>query len=167
MPENLKTKLATQDVSSLYLLIGEAICMIQNLEAALSTSIALKKDVQYPHRITKEEADNFLKIYQSFTLGQAIKLAKQHQLYLDTIYNNLTELLKERNWLVHKCLHQHLDDIHSAATKKNLFHKIKSISVKANTLQEAIEEDLIIYSELVGKDMSRVRAFIKQYSNGI
>lgn len=161
MPVNLNTKLAPQDVSSLYLLIGEAICMIQNLEGALSTSITLKKDVQHPHRITKEEADNFLKEYHSFTLGRAIKLAKQHDLYSDTLYNELTVLQEERNWLVHKFLHNHLDDMHAIATRNELFHRIKNISYQAKMLQEAIEADLITYSESVGKDMSHVRAFIK------
>jgi hypothetical protein len=160
-------KTTSQDESLLYLLVGEALCMIQLLEGALSTSITLKKDVRHPHRISMGDADNFLERYRSITLGRALKLAKQHNLYSDTLYNDLTVLLEERNWLVRKFLHHYLDDIHVNEARKKIFHRIKNISNVAKMLQKAIEEDLIIYSELVGKDMSRVRAFIKQASKGI
>lgn len=77
MSINFKQKITQQDGKSLYCLIGEAMCMIQHLERALSTSITLKKDVQYPLRISKEEANKILKKYSSFTLGKAIKIAKK------------------------------------------------------------------------------------------
>lgn len=163
---NFSAKPASQDVTSLYFLIGEAVCRIQHLEGALSVSITLKKDVQYPGRIPKGEADNFLEKYRSsLTLGHAIKLAKKHDLYSDILYGDLEALLEERNWLVHKFLHHNLDDMHVTSTRDRLFHRIKTISDKAKVLQGAIEADLIEFSESVGKDMSTVRAYIKQYSH--
>ena len=44
-------------------------------------------------------------------------------------------------------------------------NRIKTISDDAKRLQETIEADLIAFSESVGVDMSRVRAYIKQYSH--
>ena len=44
-----------KDIASLYCLIGEAVCMIQHLEGALSHSITLKKDVKYPHTFAKDK----------------------------------------------------------------------------------------------------------------
>lgn len=165
MTINYKTEPAKQEVASLYYLIGEAICMIQHLEGALSVSITLKKDVLYPYRIPKEEADNFLKKYHSFTLGKAIKLARENRLYSDILYRDLEKFLEERNWLVHKFIIDSLDDMYVASTRDNLFHRIKAISNKAKTLQGAIEADLIKFSESLGLDMSRIRAYIKQYSH--
>ncbi len=162
---NFKTKSTNQEIASLYYLIGEAICMIQHLEGALSVSITLKKDVLYPHRISKEDANNFLRKNHSLTLGQAIKLASENRLYADTLYRDLAELQKERNWLVHKFIIDGLDDMYVASTRNNLFHRIKDISNKAKRLQEAINTDLIEFSESVGVDMSRTHAYIKQYSH--
>lgn len=125
---------SNQNAVSLYCLISETVYMIQHLEGALSVSITLKKDVQYPHRIPKEEADNFLEEYRTLTLGQAIKLAKKNGLYSDTLYSELKVFLEERNWLIHKFLHHHLDDMHATSTRDKLFHKIKTISNKKKTL---------------------------------
>lgn len=94
MSINTSPKLTIREESILYLLVGEAICMIQLLEGALSTSITLKKDVRYPHRISKIEADSLLEGYRSITLGRAIKLVKQH-IYPDALYNDLKALLEE------------------------------------------------------------------------
>ncbi len=165
MTINYKTEPTNQEVASLYYLVGEAICMIQHLEGALSVSITLKKDVLYPYRIPKEKADNFLKEYRSLPLGKAIQLAKKNGLYSDTLYRDLAKLLEERNWLVHKFIIYSLDDMYVASTRDNLFHRIKVISNKAKTLQGAINTDLIKFSESVGLDMSRIHAYIKQYSH--
>lgn len=163
MTINFSTKFGSQDVIPLYCLIGEAICMIQHLEGALSYSITLKKDVKYPHRISIEESENYLNKNQSYTLGKAIKLAKENSLYHDTLYSDLEALLEERNWLIHKFVHHNLDDMHVTSIRDRLFHRIKTISNKAIMLQRAIEADLIEFSESVGMDMSRVRTAIKQY----
>lgn len=134
--------------------------MIQHLEGALSVAITLKRDIRYPSRITKKEADNFLKKYRLITLGRAINLAKQSTNYSETLYNDLEELLKERNWLVHKLMIDHLDDMNVPQKRENLFQRIKAISNKSNTLQKTIEADLIKFSESVGLDMSRIRPYV-------
>ena len=165
MAINFKTNLANQDVASLYCLIGEAVCMIQHLEGALSVSITLKKDVKYPHSMSMEEAEDHLKKYQSYPLGKAIQIAKKTSLYSDTLYSDLKAFLEERNWLVHKFLHHNLDDMNITSARDRLLHRIKAISSKAKMLQGTIEADLITFSESVGMDMSRVRAYIKQHSH--
>lgn len=157
----------SQDITSLYCLIGEAVCMIQHLEGALSVSITLKKDIQSPGRISKKNADDFLQENLSFTLGKAIKLSKKNGLYSDILYNELDSFLDERNWLVHKFLQQHLDDIHVISKRDRLFHRIKTISNNAKMLKEIIEADLIEFSESVGVDMTKVRAYVKKYSNEV
>ncbi len=80
---NYSTELVNSDLISLYCLIGEAICMIQHLEGALSVSITLKKDVRYPGRIPREEADSFLKKYRSLTLGKAVKIVEENQCHAE------------------------------------------------------------------------------------
>lgn len=163
MTTNFSTKFTRQDVTALYCLIGEAVFMIQHLEGALSVSITLKKDVKHPGSMPKEEADNRLKKRQSLTLGQAIDLAKENDLYSDVLHNNLKDLREERNWLVHKFVNHNLYDMHRFSTRDGLFHRIKAISNTANMLQRAIEADLIDFSESKGMDMSRIRATMKQY----
>ncbi len=158
MTANFKEKIANRDEITLYCLMGEALCKIQILEDALSHSITLKKDIKHPHGISRQEADNILKKYRSYTLGKAIKLAKGQMLYSDVLQSNLEAFLEERNWLVHKSM----DDIISG---KEIFNRIKGIANRAQILQRAIEDDLIELSESIGVDMSEVHAEIKRYYN--
>lgn len=127
----------------------------------------LKKDVRYPCSVSKKEADDFLEKYcSSFTLGQAIKFAKKNSLLSVTLCSDLEAILEGRNWLVHKCLHDYLNNIYTTSARDAFFNRIKSISNEAKKLQESIETDLIEFSEAVGVDMSRVRTYVNQYSHG-
>lgn len=164
MTINFSMQLTSQDVADLYWLIGEAVFMIQHLEGALSVSITLKKDVKHPGSMPKEEANNRLKKHQSLPLGRAVELAKENNLYSDALHNDLENFRGERNWLIHKFVNHDLDEIHAASTRNGLFHRIKTISNKANTFQRVIEADLIEFSESKGIDMTRVRAAMKQYN---
>ncbi|CRX38601.1 hypothetical protein [Estrella lausannensis] len=154
---------SAQDVKDLYCLIGEAVCMIQHLEGALSHSITLKKDVRYPHSLSKDRADICLKRNQRHTLGKAIQLAHDNDLYPETFFSELRALLDERNWLIHNFVCNNLEDMHTASKRALLIRRIKEISNKAIELQMAIEYDLIGFSESVGIDMSRVRSVMEQF----
>jgi hypothetical protein len=52
--EQYEKKSAFQNEINLYCLIGEAVCMVQVLEDALSTLITLKKEVKKPFSISSE-----------------------------------------------------------------------------------------------------------------
>ncbi len=135
-----------KDVNYLFYLIGEAVCMIQFLEDALSHSITLKIDVQHPNRIPKKDADAYLKKHQSRTLGNAINLAKEKGLYAEDFQRNLSSLLQERNWLIHKCAPHHIDDLIEITGRDQLFNRIKAITQQALKLREALEVDMIEFS---------------------
>lgn len=137
--------------------------MIQLLEGALSVSITLKKDVKHPGSMSKEEANNRLKKRQSLPLGRAIEVAKESNLYSDTLHNDLENFREERNWLIHKLVNHNLDDMYAASKRDELFHRIKTISNKASMLQQTIETDLLEFSESKGMDISRTRAAIKKH----
>lgn len=126
----------------------------------------LKKRCAISPQSIKKEADNFLEKYRSsLTLGQAIKLAKKNNLFSVSLYSELEAILEGRNWLVHKFLHDYLDNVHTTSARNGFLNRIKTISDVAKKLQEAIEADLIAFSEAIGIDMARVRAYVKQYSH--
>lgn len=139
--------------------------MIQHVEDALSHALAMKKDIKHPRNMPKVEADGVLKKYRLLTLGKAISQAKKSQLYSEEFFAQFEGFPEERNWLVHKCIPYHLDEIFVASRKDALFQRIKCISNKAKHLQRIIEDDLIEYSESIGLDMSNVREAIKKHYN--
>ena len=147
-----------QDVTTLYCLMGEALCMIQHLEEALCHSYTLQLNSKSP----KEQADIVLEKNRSNTLGDAIKFTKKNALYTDSFQMELEVLRVERNWLVHKIVPYSLDEMYAESSKGKLFDRIRAISKKAYILQQTIEDGMIEFCESAGKDMSKVRAEISR-----
>lgn len=147
----------------LYCSIGEALLKTQIAEQALSHSITLKMNPAE----TKEKADEFLKQNQTYTLGQAIKIAVKEKLYNLKLQDELNAFLHERNWLIHKVICGNEEDFNAGNIKEELFHKIKSISNKAESIQHAIEYDLIDFCSSKGKNMSKIVELLKLQEQGI
>jgi len=153
-----RLKPASQQEVSLYLFVGESVCAIQHLEDALSYSIVLK---MFKPK-TKSEAGKLLEKYQSYTLGQAIKFSKKENLYFEPLLKVLKELLADRNWLIHKSISHSRDKWDLNIGREKLIQRIKDITKRALEILQLIEEDLILFSEANGIDMSRVKAGIRK-----
>lgn len=150
MRENVIEIPANKNEIDLYCFLGEALLKTQVVEQALSHSITLKMNPD----ATKERADEFLKQAQSYTLGKAIKIAIEEKLYNLSLQDELNAFLQQRNWLVHKVICGNEEDLNAGNIKEELFHKIKSISDKAESIHRVIEYDLIEFCSSKGKDMS-------------
>jgi hypothetical protein len=163
MRDNIIKIPANQDEITLYCFVGEAVWKIQIVEQALSHSITLKMN---PAK-TKEQADEFLKQHQSYTLGQAIKVATKEKLYSLSLQGELNAFLEQRNWLVHRAMFESQNEINTKNKREELFNKIKSISDKAESIQSEIEYDMISFCSSMGKDMSKVLALLKLQEQGV
>lgn len=155
---------ATQEEVVLFTIMGQALLNIQVLEECLSASITLKVDVGYPRKLSKVEAEEKLKRrLRKYTLGEAIKEASAKKLYAEDVQLALEDFLHERNWFTHRIV----DDVYTPAKWGTLFVRLKSIANEAHRIQRAIEDDLILFSEANGLDMSNVRVAIKQWDHGM
>jgi len=158
MKDNYPTKPASQVEIALYCFMGEAVCMIQELESALSTSITIKKN----STATKAEADKALNKQRRYTLGKAVMLAEQEEFFPLPLQGDLNDFYQRRNWLIHQAMFEDRDNLSSENGRNQLFQKIKSIADDAQRLQRAIEMDMINFSESKGKDMSKIIAMIEE-----
>ncbi|MFM9989241.1 hypothetical protein [Flavobacterium sp.] len=147
----------------LYCFLGEALLKIQMLEQALSYSITLKMNPDE----TKEQADEFLKKHQRYTLGMAIKTALEKKLFKMGIQEELNSFLEQRNWLVHSVIIGNEEDFNAGKIKEELFNKIKSISDKAEVIKRDIECDMIDFCSSKGKDMSKIKEVLLLQDKGI
>lgn len=157
MSEQHGKKPATQNEINLYCLIGEAVCMVQILEDALSASITLKKEIKNPGAIPLKEANTLREKYRSYTLGRAIKITKETKSFPQPLQEALENFVSARNWLIHKSIQNENESL-SESNKR----KIKSTCEKARALLDSVETDLMEYSSFVGVDMSEVRAAIQK-----
>lgn len=159
MSQKYKFKQASQPELMLYCLVGEAVCYVQHVEDALSHSIVLKKTKPK----TKLEADQLLAKHRTETLGSAISIAEKECLYPESLQQALNKFLSERNWLIHKSIAQNRDEWDLNISRDKLMARIKSITTQAQELIQLIEEDLIVFSENNGVDMTRVKDEINKH----
>ena len=153
MVEKIRLKEASEKEKTLYCCLGESLCVVQILEDALSHAIVLKKTE--PDQ--KKEAGALLKEQRSYTLGKAINIAKKESLLPKPLEIELSEFLKERNWLIHKSITENKNEFRTESFYNNLFEQTKAITSKANELRISIELDLIAYCEKKGIDMTNVK----------
>lgn len=163
MKDNVKKIKVDNNEINLYCFLGEAVLKTQMVEQALSYSITLKMNPEE----TKQRADECLKQYQRYTLGQATKIAIRDNLYNLSLQYELDAFLKQRNWLVHKVIIGNEEDFNAGKIQEELLHKIKDISDKAESIQRAIEYDLIDFCTSKGKDMSEMLALLQLQEQGI
>ena len=163
MRENVIKIPANQEEITLYCYMGEALLKIQMVEQALSHSVTLKMNPDN----TKEQADEFLKQHQTYTLGRAINVAIKEKLYSKSLQDGLNDFLEKRNWLVHNVMIDIQNGLYSKNQKEELCNKIKAISDKAESIQHEIEYDMIDFCTSRGKDMSKNIALLKLQEKGI
>lgn len=159
MVENIKFKEASKNEITLYTFLGESLCAVQFLEDAISHSIVIKKTE--PHE--KKEADILLKEHKKYTLGKALGIIKNESLLPKHLEIEISKLLIERNWLIHKSITDNKDELKSDLFFNMLFERIKALTQKAKTLQISIEQDLIEYCEKKGIDMTMAKKAINKY----
>lgn len=144
---------------TLYCCLGESLCAVQILEDALSHAIVMKRTE--PNQ--KEKADNLFRKERRYTFGMALDVAKKESLLPKSLEIELSKLLDERNWLVHKSISNDKEGFKSDSFFKELFQRTKAITLKAHELQISVERDLIEYSEKKGIDMSKIRNEMKKH----
>jgi len=159
MSKKYRFKPASQQELLLYCFVGESVCAAQHVEDALSHSIVLKN--KKPR--LRSEADQLLEKHRSYTLGKAIKITEQANLYPKPLQQQLKKFLSERNWLIHKSIAQGRDGWDLNISREKLICRIKAITTQAQGLIQLIEEDLIEFSEANGVDMSRVKDEINRH----
>lgn len=133
-----------EEVSSLFSLIGRAIWYVQHLENSLSNSIAIKRDLKDAAlgSVSAEDTQRILAKRRRMTLGQAIGLAKDQSIYDGHLQVNLDKFLDERNWLVHRLVHENGEHMNINGKRDNFFQRIALISDEAQKLQKMIGSDL-------------------------
>jgi hypothetical protein len=82
-----------------------------------------------------------------------MRAASEKCIYSDEIYFAMRGLLADRNWFIHKSM----DDFYIPERRKNMATRLKAIALDSHKLQRLIEDDLIIYYESNGIDMSEVK----------
>lgn len=129
------------ELNILYALIGKGIWHLQNLEDALHTYITIKRDIKVRGSIPLEKAMELLEKNRGKVLGASIKDAKEEQIFSPLLQERLEKFKEERNWLVHRSVHQNGDDLYVDELRYALMERIEAFSDEAIELQKLISKE--------------------------
>jgi len=115
--------------------IREALWHTQALEATLVTYLALAFKLK--PQDAGAETSALLEGAGARIFSQLIRDLRRHTSVSPDLETKLAELLKERNWLVHRSLHQYTD-LSSPSAAKELVSRLEAIAGQARSLNEEI-----------------------------
>jgi hypothetical protein len=130
------------ELNNLYALIGKGIWHLQYLEDALHTYITIKRDIKIRGSIKLEKAAELLAKNRMNVLNKSIKEAKEAQVISLSLQERLENFKEERNWLVHRSVHQNGDDLYVDELRYALMERLEAFSCEAIVLQKLIDKEL-------------------------
>lgn len=132
---------SNEDISHLYLSIGEAIWHLQHLEMLMTTFNTLKilqSKRKNKISITDEQAYDVREKQRKLTLGTLISSAKENHILSKELEIRFERFLIERNWLIHKCVISDYLSLRNNETKEALFSRIMFFIEEALSLKEEL-----------------------------
>jgi hypothetical protein len=148
-----RRQINAEELNVLFTLIGEGIWHLQYLEDALHTYITVKRDVKVRGSMPPEQAEAILKKHRARTLGVSSRISREAQILSPSLQEMLDNFKEERDWLVHRCVHQHREDLYINDKRNELIRRIKRFSEEAKKIQKLIAKELEDY--VVAQDVSR------------
>ena len=148
-----RCQINNEELTTLFYLIGKGIWHLQNLEDALQTYITIKVEIKEVGVMNAEQAEDLLKKHRANTLGTLLKIAKNNNVLSEESVKRLEVFKEERDWLVHRSVHQNGKDLYLNNKRYELMERIERFSEEALALQKAVAQEFEDFS--VSKGVSR------------
>jgi len=141
-----RRQINNEELTNLFYLIGKGIWYLQNLEDALQTYITIKVEIKEVGVMNAEQAEELLKKHRANTLGTSLKIAKDNNVLSEKLVKRLEVFKKERDWLVHRSVHQNGKDLYLNDKRYELMERIERFSEEALALQTAVAQEFEDFS---------------------
>ncbi len=154
-----------EDVNRLFHLLGRAIWFLQRLEKALTTFDALKK-LQRQRikgiKLTQEMAKDALARERAQTLGPLIAAAKREKTIPSQLISRFGAFLKERNWLIHKCVVEEYLSLRNSDSKTRLYTRIEKFVDEAIALRHETHMLMESWYASAGYDLKNAYSLVER-----
>lgn len=142
-----------EELHVLFTLIGKGIWHLQNVEDALHTYITVKRDIKIRGSMSSEQAEAILLKHRTRPLGISSKISREAKVLSPSLQERLDHFKEERDWLVHRCVHEHREDLYGNDKRYELIRRMERFSEEAKAIQKLIAKELEDY--VVAQDVSR------------
>jgi len=129
------------DVEQLYNLLGQSVWQLQHLENVMATFTAMRL-IQLRRNekidVSVENANDIVNKQRKLTLGPLIDMAVKENVVPFDLTKRLENFLGERNWLIHRCVHQEFLSMRNDSARLRLFDRISSFVNEAILIRKGI-----------------------------
>jgi hypothetical protein len=141
----MRRQINAEELNALFASIGEGIWHLQNVEDALHTYITIKRDIKLRGSVTPDVAEMMLAKHRKKTLGASLRIAQESKVLTDTLQTALEKFKEERDWLVHRSVHEKRGDLYVDEDRRALMERIGKFTVQAKELQKAITAEMKVF----------------------
>lgn len=158
----MRRQISADELATLYHGIGACIWQMQYLEDVLHTFLTMKIELREPGRIAQKEAMELLAKHRRATLGTALKTAETAKVLPSELVKQLRELKSDRDWLVHRSMHENGADLYTDHGRRAIFARLDDIQERTIRLKASVVEQLEIFFDGHGLSASKVNAMARQ-----
>lgn len=138
----VRRQINAEELQKLYASIGEGIWHLQNVEDTLHTYITIKRDIKVRGSMPPEKAEAILMKHRKNTLGTSLRISREAKILSPSLQERLDNFKEERDWLVHRSVHQYREDLYVDDKRFALMRRIQGFSEEATILQKLIAKEL-------------------------
>jgi hypothetical protein len=158
----MRRQITAEELTALYHDVGACIWHIQYLEDVLHTFLTIKVEIKEPGNIEKNEAMALLDKHRRATLGTAIRTAENARVLPQELIDQLRSLKDERDWLVHRSMHQDGDGLYTDYGRKAVFSRLALLQEQTIRLKSQIMSEVEAFCSGHGISSAEANALAKK-----
>jgi hypothetical protein len=137
----MRRQLNSEELDELYRHVGRCILHLQYLEDVLHTFLTMKIEIREPGRVSVEEANELLSKHRRANLGTALGTASKRNALPPDLLEKLRSLKEERDWLVHRLMHQNGDTLYTDEGRNAVFGRLGSLMQNTRHLKKLLSAE--------------------------
>lgn len=138
----MRRQISEDELATLYHDIGACIWQMQYLEDALHTFLTMKVELKEPGKVPAKEAMAFLAKHRRATLGTSIRIAETNNALPQELIDQLLVLKEERDWLVHRSMHQDGENLYTDSGRDTIFMRLSVLQDGITRLKTEIVKEI-------------------------
>lgn len=157
----MRRQMSHPELRALFEGIGEAVWCLQYAEDALSTYLTMKVEIKSAGAVTEAQGRELLVESRRKTFGQSLRKAQKHGLLPESLDKRLVALASERNWLVHRSMHEDGNSLYTPEGRAAIFSRLDSFIAEATALRKAIALEMEAFVRSLGLDVEAAEALAR------
>ena len=152
----------SEELEALYSAVGKCIWNIQYLEDGLHTYFAMKVDLHVEAPLSEDKAYEILSKHRRANLGTALGTAERNNVLPSALLADLRTLKEERDWLVHRSMHQDGEKLYTDEGRTMVFRRLEGLMLNSISLKKGLMLEVDKFCESRGISPAKAAALAEK-----